>query len=117
MEKINYKDTALLLLRLFVVIIFLYHGIPKLLNISGTVGFFSSLGIPGFVGPIVGAVEVIAGILLLLGLWSKWANYALALVIAGAIILVQIPSAIKVGQLTASFERDFLILLATLVLA
>lgn len=117
MQKINYKDTTLLLLRVFIVIIFIYHGLPKLLNPVGTSGFFISLGLPGFTASVVGIIEVCAGVLLLLGLWSKWANYALAIVIAGAIILVQIPSAIKAGQLTATFERDFLILISVLILA
>ncbi len=108
----NYKDTTLLLLRLAIVSIFLYHGIPKLLNIEQTSQFFSSLGLPGIAAPVVGIIEVGGALLLLLGLWYKWATYLLVVVIAGAIIMVQIKGGIKAG-----LERDLLILISTLVLA
>lgn len=107
------KGLSLLSLRILVAAIFLYHGIPKLLNISGTMSFFSGIGLPGFLAVIVGIVEVVAGILLLLGLWTKWSSYALAIIIAGAIIVVHT----KAGGISAALERDVLIFVSLLVLA
>ncbi len=106
------KGLSLLLLRVVIAAIFLYHGIPKLMNISGTMGFFSGLGLPGFVGVLVGIVEVVGAVLLLIGLWSKWAAYALGVVILGAILIVQVK-----GGISAGLERDVLIFAALLTLA
>lgn len=117
MSRMNFKDTSLLLLRLVIVAIFLYHGIPKLMDPGQTSQFFSTLGLPGLTGLLVGLIEVAAGLLLLVGFWYTWANYALALIIAGALVLVHIPSFITSGKIGAGLERDFLILFATLVIA
>ena len=117
MGKINYKDSTLLLLRVAIALIFIYHGSQKLMNASGTMSFFTSLGLPGWAGVIIGIIEVVAGLLVLSGFYYKWANYVLALVMVGALILVQIPGVFKSGAIGAGFERDVLILITTLVLA
>ena len=79
---------------------------------------FVAMGFPGFLGPIVGIAEVIAAILIIVGIWHAWANYALAVIILVAIVGVQIPGAIKAGKfLTAGLERDLLILAGNFVLA
>ncbi len=106
------KGVGIFLLRLLVGGIFLYHGVPKLMNMAGTMQFFSSLGLPGFVGVLVGILEVVGGILLIIGLWTKWAAYVLAIIIAGAIILASGRNGI-----TAGLERDVLILVSSLVIA
>ena len=116
MSKTNYEQTTLLILRIVIAAIFIYHGSSKLLNVSGTMQFFASLGLPSSLAVIIGILEVVAGILLLIGLWHKGASYILALIIVSALVLVQIPSLFAKG-ITAAFERDLLILIATLLLA
>lgn len=105
------KGLSLLLLRLSVVFVFLWHGIPKAFNPAMAMEKFVSMGFPGFLGPIVGWAEVIGGVLLLIGLYHKYANYVLALIIAVALIFVQAPKGV-----TAGLERDLLILVAFFVL-
>ena len=73
---------------------------------------FVSMSFPGFLGPVVGWVEVIAAILILIGFWHKWANLVLAIVIAVALIGVQIPK----GGVSAALERDLMILVANIAL-
>lgn len=111
-EMQDYKKYSLLLTRLFIVFIFLWHGVPKAFNIQWAMDKFVGFGLPGILGPIIGWVEVIAAILVLVGFWHKWANLALAAVIIGAIVTVQLPKGV-----TAGLERDILILAANLVLA
>lgn len=104
------RGYALLLLRIVVALIFISHGWPKLAEPSGTMGFFSSIGLPSFLAPIVGVIEVGGGLMLLFGLFARPAAVALLFVIAGALIKVQIP-----GGIGAGLERDSLIVAALLV--
>lgn len=105
------KGLSLLLLRLSVVFVFLWHGIPKAFNPSMAMEKFVSMGFPGFLGPIVGWAEVIGAVLLLVGFYHKYASYLLGIIIAVALIGVQLPKGV-----TAGFERDLLILFALFVL-
>jgi putative oxidoreductase len=107
----------LLLSRVVIGLIFIYHGFPKIISPEGPMQFFSSLGLPGSLAIVVGILEVVAGILLFVGLWYKGASYTLVVIIAGALVLVQIPGVFKAGDITTGFERDLLILIATLLLA
>ncbi|MDO8556727.1 MAG: DoxX family protein [Nanoarchaeota archaeon] len=109
------KNWSLLGLRLVIAAIFLLHGIPKLLNLAGTMNFFSGLGFPAFLGPVVGVLEVLGALAILLGFWHKGATYVLALIIVVAILAVQIPGALERG-ISAGLERDVLILASILVL-
>jgi putative oxidoreductase len=105
------RGYTLLIIRVVVGLIFLLHGWPKLAEPSGAMGFFSNLGLPSFLAPIVGVVEVGAGLMLLFGLFARPAAAALLVIIAGALILVQIPAGIQPG-----FERDWLIAASLLLL-
>ena len=60
---------AALLLRIALGVMFLAHGLTKLLVFTpaGTAGFFQSVGFPGFLAYPVIAFEILAGILLVLG--------------------------------------------------
>lgn len=78
------KGWGLMLLRLVVGAIFILAGWPKIL---GMPVFF---GLHGLIGSAVGVVEVLAGIALVVGIWTRWAGYALATVMAVAIIGVHL---------------------------
>ena len=105
----KYSDYAPFLLRLGIAMSFLVHGIPKLMNLSATSSFFASLGFPGFLGPIVGIFEVIGGILVLVGLWTRPAALWLSIIMLTAILFVHLPS----GQ---GWELPILLLLMNLAL-
>jgi len=65
--------------RLFLGHIFLLAGINKLgAGYSGTAGYMDSMGVPGELLPIVIAVEIIGGLMVITGFKVKWAAYALA---------------------------------------
>lgn len=81
---------AALLLRTALGIMFIAHGLLKVLVFTpaGTVGFFESLGVPGwFAYPTMGA-ELIGGVLLVLGVRTRAVSLALLPVLAGSIVLV-----------------------------
>jgi putative oxidoreductase len=59
-------------IRVLAGIIFIVHGIPKLVNISGTQHFFSqAIGFPPEMAVIIALLEVIGGFALLLGILTR----------------------------------------------
>jgi len=112
----QFSNYALLALRILLVLIFLYHGVPKAIFWSAAMEKFVGFGLPGFLGPITGIVEVIASILLLFGRFWKITNLVLIFIIAGAIATVQIPNFIGDASKVAGLERDLLILVGHLTL-
>jgi len=107
---------ALLALRILLVLIFLYHGVPKAIFWSAASEKFIGFGLPGFLGPITGIAEVITSVLLLFGRFWKVTNLILIFIIAGAIVTVQIPNFIADSSKVAGLERDLLILVGHLTL-
>lgn len=107
---------ALWILRLTLVAIFLYHGLPKAIFWSMATEKFIGFGLPGFLGPITGIAEVIASILLLFGRFWKFSNLLLLFIIAGAIVTVQLPNFLEDAKKVAGLERDLLILVGHLTL-
>ncbi|MEM9509891.1 MAG: DoxX family protein [Cyanobacteria bacterium J06638_38] len=112
----KFSTYSLLLLRVLLVLIFLYHGIPKAIFWSAAADKFVGFGLPGFLGPITGIAEVIASVLLLFGRFWQASNLILLFIIAGALVTVQIPNYIADSSKVAGLERDLLILVGHLVL-
>ena len=112
----NFPKYALLALRILLVLIFLYHGVPKAIFWSAAMDKFVGFGLPGFLGPITGIAEVIASILLLFGQFWKATNLVLIFIIAGALVTVQIPGYIGDASKVAGLERDLLILVGHVLL-
>jgi putative oxidoreductase len=65
---------AATVLRLALGIMFLAHGLTKLLVFTpaGTAGFFQSVGFPGFLAYPVIAFEILGGVMLVLGVYGRW---------------------------------------------
>jgi putative oxidoreductase len=77
---------AALVLRLSLGVMFLSHGLLKLLvfTLPGTVQFFESVGIPGPLAYVVTIAELGAGVLLILGLYTRWVALATIPILLGA---------------------------------
>jgi uncharacterized membrane protein YphA (DoxX/SURF4 family) len=88
-----------ILVRLMLFGVFFFEGIQKLIfpDILGA-GRFAGIGIPwpGFTGPLVGWFELICGLLLLLGLFSRFAAVPLIVIMIVAILSTKVP--ILLGQ-------------------
>lgn len=96
-------DVALLVLRVALGIVFFAHGLQKLQNMEGTLGFFASFGIPAFFAYLVAWVEFLSGIALVLGVYTCIAGALLAIIMVFAVVLVKS----KAGGLMAA-ELDFM---------
>jgi putative oxidoreductase len=77
---------AALLLRLSLGTMFVAHALLKLFvfTLPGTAQFFQSLGLPGVLGYVTFAAELVGGVLLILGVGSRWVAAALVPIMLGA---------------------------------
>ncbi len=90
MNPTQQAQYAALILRSALGIMFIAHALLKIMVFTpaGTIGFFASLGVPGwFAYPVMGA-ELIGGALLLLGFQTRIVATALVPVLLGSIVLV-----------------------------
>lgn len=85
---------AALLLRLTLGGLFLAHAGLKLVIFTpaGTAKFFGSLGLPPALAYVTMAVEIIGGVALILGLWTRIVAVVLMPVLLGAIAMVHGPA-------------------------
>lgn len=79
-------DYAALLLRLSLGTLFIAHALLKLFvfTLPGTAQFFQSLGLPGALGYVTFAAELVGGALLIAGLQVRWVALALVPIMLGA---------------------------------
>jgi putative oxidoreductase len=90
LEKL--KPLALLLLRLGLGVIFLYHGYPKLFtHAHQTMEEFPRMGFPSYFALVAGVIEFFGGCLLVLGLFTRIAALLLAGEMTIAILRVHLP--------------------------
>lgn len=82
-------DHGKLILRVALAILLLFHGISKL---SGGIGFITGMlekaGVPGVLGYLVYVGEVVAPVLLLIGLFTRAAAVVVAINMVVALLLV-----------------------------
>ncbi|MGY3716212.1 DoxX family protein [Sutcliffiella cohnii] len=87
----NQQGISALLLRVVLGIIFTAHGTVKFQGgINNIVGWFDSIGLPGFLAYIVAGLELVGGIALILGIGTRIVAGLLALLLVGAIFKVQL---------------------------
>ena len=77
---------AAFLLRIALGAMFIAHALLKLLvfTLPGTVAFFESVGLPGFLAYVTTFAEIAGGVALLLGFQVRWIALALIPVLLGA---------------------------------
>ncbi|MCM2973371.1 DoxX family protein [Larsenimonas suaedae] len=81
-------DVASLLLRLALGVMFIAHGLTKVLvwTLAGTGQFFESIGLPAWVAWPITGLELVGGVLLILGVRVRWVALILAAELVGASI-------------------------------
>lgn len=87
MSQTQLTDVAAFLLRVTLGIMFLAHSlILKLFvfTLPGTAQFFESIGMSGWLAYVVFPAEVVAGVLLVLGIQTRWVALATVPILAGA---------------------------------
>jgi len=79
-------DLAALILRVSMGLLFIAHGWMKysVFTPAGTAGYFASIGLPPFLAYVTIAVEILGGLMLIAGLWTRWVSVVLIPVMIGA---------------------------------
>lgn len=73
-----YHPYMLLVGRVLMSIMYITSGWGKIAGYAGTQGYMQAFGVPGALLPLVILVELVGGILLLIGYQTRWAALALA---------------------------------------
>lgn len=107
-----------LLLRLSLGVMFIAHALLKLMvfTLPGTVGFFESVGYPGFLAYVVFGAELAGGVLLVLGVYTRWVSLALIPILIGA-ALVHIPNGWVFSAPNGGWEYPVFLVIASVVQA
>jgi putative oxidoreductase len=108
-------------LRILVGLIFLLHGLPKWQGLDGFAGFLGTLGVPlpGVFAFLVALLETGGGLLLILGLGTRW----VALLFVIEMILTTLLVKVNVGFISPTAtpgvgaELDLLLLVCAFALA
>lgn len=109
---------SLTLLRAVLGIIFVYHGYLKLFvpgGFKGAVSFFAASGIvlPAYSALLAAAAEFLGGLLLLIGLFTKWASIVLFIEMLVAFFMVHLKNGFSASN--NGYEFVLLILAALAV--
>lgn len=78
----HYNDIGLLMVRLAVAVIFIYHALPKLKNAKSMAPM---MGMPAEMILVLGGVEFLSSVGLVLGIYTQLAALLLGIVMVGAI--------------------------------
>ena len=82
------EDLGKLLLRVTLGVLILLHGIAKITGgVDGIVGMVEKAGVPGAFGYLVYIGEILAPLLLIIGLWSRLAALVIAINMVIAVAL------------------------------
>jgi putative oxidoreductase len=90
MRNPEYAAVAALLLRLALGTMFLAHAWVKIrvVTLAATARYFQSLGLPAQTAYLTVAAEIAGGLLLIVGIETRWVALALTPLILGTIVMV-----------------------------
>lgn len=87
-KQLYEKSLGLLLIRVGTGLVFFMHGIMKLQNMSMVNDFFvKSLGLPPGTASLIAFIEVVGGLMLITGVFTRVAAFVLGIVMLCAIFL------------------------------
>ena len=115
---IKKNEIGATILRLILGSTFLVHGLAKFQGgIENTVGFFESLGLPGFTAYIVALIEIIGGLAMIVGIGIRIISILFAIVMAVAIVKVKLAAGFLGNGQMAGYELELALLGVSLYLA
>jgi putative oxidoreductase len=79
---------AIALLRISLGVMFIAHSVllkGVVYGLGGTAGYFESIGLPAGLAYVVFSMEAVGGVLLLLGVATRWTSLALLPILVGAV--------------------------------
>lgn len=106
------------IMRVVLGILFLAHGISKFqMGLGNVAGWFDSVGVPGSLAYIVGPLELVGGILLIVGLFTRYVSALFVLMLLGAIVTVKLSAGLLGSGGGAGYELDLAFMLVALYLS
>lgn len=79
---------AIALLRISLGVMFIAHSVilkGVIYGLDGTAGYFESIGLPAGLAYLVFSMEAVGGVLLVLGVATRWTSLALLPILVGAV--------------------------------
>ncbi|NOU74541.1 DoxX family membrane protein [Paenibacillus sp. LMG 31458] len=114
MTKVTVVST---IMRVVLGIIFLAHGISKIqMGLGNVAAWFSSMGIPGYLGYVVAVLELFGGILLIVGLFTRYVSAMFVIMLIGAIFTMKLSVGLLGNSQMAGYEFDLGLILVALYL-
>jgi putative oxidoreductase len=112
------NEVGALILRVVLGITFFIHGFVKFQGgIENQVGWFSSIGLPGFLAYVVAIIELVGGFALFVGLGTKVISALLAILMIGATVKVKLALGFLGNGQMAGYELDLALLAMAAYLA
>ena len=110
----QYNDIGLLLLRIAVAIIFLYHSLPKLSKSKAMSGM---MGMPAKMIFMLGMMEAVASLGLVFGVYTQLAALILAIIMVGATRMKRAKWKVPFAAMDKTgWEFDFILFFASLAI-
>ncbi|MDQ0971327.1 putative oxidoreductase [Neobacillus niacini] len=101
------NEIGALILRVTLGALFLIHGLVKVQGgIENIVGWFESIGLPGFLAYGVALLEIAGGIALIIGLATRLVSALFALLMIGATVKVKLAVGLLGNGQMAGYELD-----------
>ena len=101
------QQWASLLVRVVFGFMFFYHGVVKFQGgIENTVGYFEMLGLMGGLAYVVAIIELVGGLLLILGLGTRVVSAIFAIIMIGAIFTAKLSLGLFGDGTYAGYELE-----------
>ena len=119
MTTTQQSEYAALVLRLSLGIMYLAHGLLKLIVFTpaGTAGFFDSVGLPGWLAHPTIFAETIGGTMLIAGIYSRYVSLALIPALIGSIIFVHLSAGWLFSNQGGGYEYPLFLIAASVAQA
>jgi putative oxidoreductase len=115
MMKMSIVSTAM---RVVLGILFLAHAISKFqMGLGNVDAWFSSMGVPGFLAYFVAILELIGGILLIIGLFTRVVSVIFIIMLMGAIVSMKLSAGLLGNAEMAGYELDLAFMLVAMYLS
>jgi uncharacterized membrane protein YphA (DoxX/SURF4 family) len=113
----NRTTVVSIIMRVVLGIIFVFHAVDKFqMGLGNVEAWFTSLGIPGFVAYVIAVIELVGGIMLILGLFTRYVSALFVIVLIGAIMTAKLSVGLLGNGQMAGYELDLGFILISLYL-
>jgi putative oxidoreductase len=106
-----------LIMRVVLGILFIFHGVDKFqMGLGNVEAWFGSIGIPEFMAYVVAVLEFVGGIMLVLGLFTRYVSGLFVIMLIGAIFTAKLSVGLLGNGQMAGYEVDLGFILVALYL-